>query len=201
MTLEKVVRRLDAHEPTLADDPGHEGFRAAVAIVLLQPEGTEAGGAPPEVLFIERALREGDPWSGHMAFPGGRAEPRDSDIAATAARETAEEVGLELRAPIGRLDDFSGSRAARPQPLVVSPFVYTIRERPELVTNYEVNSTVWVPITALLDPRHAHDYRYQRSEFGGSFPSIRYDGYTIWGMTYRILGSFFDLFGRSIPQP
>jgi 8-oxo-dGTP pyrophosphatase MutT (NUDIX family) len=194
MKLEVIRKRLDRHAPALAD-PREEAWRAAVALILHEPPGED-----PEVLFIERARREGDPWSGQMAFPGGRFEPRDSDMAATATRETAEEVGLELGPPIARLDDFDGSRSARPRGLVVSAFVYTIEERPELVLSYEVNSTVWVPLPVLLDPGSSRPYCFEREEFGGTFPSIHYDGYIIWGLTYRILGSFFEVLGASLPS-
>ena len=62
--------------------------RAAVALVLRGP--AEA----PGILFIKRASRDGDPWSGQMAFPGGRYDPADESEKETAIRETEEEVFL-----------------------------------------------------------------------------------------------------------
>ncbi|NNL85157.1 MAG: NUDIX domain-containing protein, partial [Myxococcales bacterium] len=53
--------------------------------------------AHTEVLFIERARHPDDPWSGHMALPGGRLDPVDASLRAAAERETREEVGVELR--------------------------------------------------------------------------------------------------------
>ncbi|KAL8841787.1 MAG: hypothetical protein Q9170_000820 [Blastenia crenularia] len=50
----------------------------------------------PEVLFIKRAARQGDRWTSHIAFPGGRRDPEDEDDAATSVRETQEEIGLDL---------------------------------------------------------------------------------------------------------
>ena len=49
-----------------------------------------------EALFIKRAARVGDRWTGHIALPGGKREPADSDDRATSSRETREETGLEL---------------------------------------------------------------------------------------------------------
>ena len=99
LSLSEIRRVLAAHEPvTLATEGNHQ---AAVAVVLRDAKGT------PELLLIERARREGDPWSGHMAFPGGRLDPTDSDPRSAAERETLEEVGVRLaRAEsLGRLDE------------------------------------------------------------------------------------------------
>ena len=76
----RVREVLGGSLPVGIDPPGP--FAAAVAAILRQaPSGLE-------VLFIKRAERDGDPWSGHMAFPGGRREPHDSDLYSTALRET-----------------------------------------------------------------------------------------------------------------
>lgn len=187
-----LIRTLvEAHSPTLVEKTDAGQMVAAVALVFHQP----AGGAP-ELLFIERAKKEGDPWSGQMAFPGGRRDPRDPDIAATASRETLEEVGVRLDPPIGRLDDFSGSRNPRVGPLVVSPFVYELAERPLLVPNVEVQSTVWIPVPWILHPDSSFDYPFEREGYTGTFPAIRFDRYTVWGLTYRILGNLFAVLGR-----
>ena len=191
LDLPRIRARVEAHRPVLATGVGDGHMVAAVALVFHQPAGGE-----PELLFIERARKEGDPWSGQMAFPGGRRDPRDPDSAATAARETLEEVGLRLAAPFGRLDDFSGSRNPRVPPLVVSPYLFEVAERPALVPNVEVQSTVWIPVPWILSPDSNFDYEFQREEFTGSFPAIRYDRYTVWGLTYRILASLFGVLGR-----
>jgi 8-oxo-dGTP pyrophosphatase MutT (NUDIX family) len=194
-SLDLIRSRVAVHVPRLAaTDDAH--FEAAVAIVVHQ-----APNASPELLFIERAIREGDPWSGQMAFPGGRREPRDPHLERTAARETHEEVGIRLGAPIGRLDDFEGTRASEQRKIVVAPFVYEVRSRPPITANCEVRSAVWIPTPHLLDPGSARSYRFQRSEFGGTFPAIEYEGYTVWGLTYRILQDFFSVLGKELFHP
>ena len=192
LDLAMIRARIAAHRPTLAEPPSDDRpLLAAVALVFHQPPG----GAP-ELLFIERARKEGDPWSGQMAFPGGRHDPSDADISATAAREAFEEVGVALDRPFGRLDDFAGSRNPRVPPLVVSAFAYEARERPALVPNVEVQSTVWIPVPWILHPDSSYDYRFERPEFSGTFPAIRFEGYTVWGLTYRILANLFEVLGR-----
>ncbi|HMA21711.1 MAG TPA: NUDIX domain-containing protein, partial [Gemmatimonadaceae bacterium] len=76
----RLLERIGSHTPVEVDEPGVR--RAAVALILrLAPETTE-----PEILFIQRAHYETDPWSGQVAFPGGREEPGDESLARTAIR-------------------------------------------------------------------------------------------------------------------
>ena len=65
---------------------------AAVALIVDTARSTQ----DPDIVFIERAAHEGDPWSGHVAFPGGRCESEDDGPSATAVRETREEIGIDL---------------------------------------------------------------------------------------------------------
>lgn len=193
--LELIRGRVAGYEPVLLSrNPGE--LEASVALILHQrPE------AAPEILLIERAVREGDPWSGQMAFPGGRRSPEDRDVCMTAVRETFEEVGLALERPIGRLDDTEGSGALPRNRLVVSCFVFEIGERPGMRHSPEVQDAVWVPLPHLVDPCSAVEYEFDSDGLGGTFPAVRYRRYTVWGLTYRILGGFLELLGHPLPSP
>jgi len=167
--------------------------RAAVAIVLSDI------GPGPEVLFIERAERAGDPWSGHMAFPGGRVDPSDVDARAAAERETREEVGLDLAVAesLGRLDDLRGMRLV--VPLVLSAFVYRLDVRAPVVPNYEVRDAFWVPFADLFDPSRHVGHRWA----GMRWPGVRVrdpDRPVVWGLTYRLLESLFATVGVAMPR-
>lgn len=130
-----------------------------------------------------------------MALPGGRHDDTDEDLAATAIRETHEEVGVVLGEPLARLDDVHGRTIAN----AVSTFVFTVPQRPELVLSpREVNAAVWIPVATLFDPASAVRYRYLGF---GSFPAIEYRGHIVWGLTYRILEHFAESLGRELARP
>jgi 8-oxo-dGTP pyrophosphatase MutT (NUDIX family) len=192
--LDEIRSRLARYAPRTLDPS--EARRAAVSVVLRQA----AGG--PELLFIERAKRAGDPWSGHMAFPGGRMEPADATPRSAAERETFEEVGIALDAAdhFGRLDDLEGRHAGRPVELVISAFVYGVGEVGPLVPSDEVEEALWVPIGALTDPARHVDYAYPPAH-GAVYPGIVIGDPTrhvVWGLTFRFLQGFFEALGRPL---
>lgn len=172
--------------------------RAAVAMVLRDGDGGDA-----EVLLIERARRRGDPWSGHMAFPGGRMEPGDPSVRAAASREAREEVGIELgRADVlGRLDDLERRHAGGPKALVISGFVFHHPDPEPLAANEEVEAAFWVPLLYLTDPDRHVARRF--SDAGGlTLPGIvvgNPERHVVWGLTYRFLEIFFGAVGQPFP--
>ena len=193
--LQHIKNVLDAHEPALVDDARS---RAAVALVLRPPRRTAEG---PRVLLIRRAIVEGDPWSGHVAFPGGRVDPADGGPRHTAEREAAEEVGLDLASAerLGRLDDLAG----RSIPIVVSAFVYGLAEAPPLHFSREVVAASWVPFSDLLDPARHVSERFDYQGHVLEVPAIDTGigpGPPLWGLTYRFLELFLGMLDHPLPE-
>jgi 8-oxo-dGTP pyrophosphatase MutT (NUDIX family) len=154
--------------------------------VILSPD-------PDSILLIRRAERAGDPWSGHMALPGGRQDPVDPDLMTTAIRETSEEVGLVLRPNqlAGSLDDVVPRTPVLP-PIAVRPYVFLLDRRPELVLNPEVAAADWVPLDLLLHPETYHTVRLEIRGEDREFPAYRVEEAVVWGMTERILSGLLD---------
>ncbi len=146
------------------------------------------------MLLIERAMRDGDPWSGHMALPGGHVEPSDLDLAATAERETLEEVGLDLRQAGERLGRLSDCMPVRGVPIAVRPFVYLLRELPSLTLSAEVRRALWVPVGPLLRGEQRTTYAMTRAAQRFDFPAWDLGGSVVWGLTYGVLDEFFRRF-------
>ena len=190
--LEQVRAALLAHEAGRVPDA--VAARAAVALVLRQ------GAAGLELLFIRRADDPRDPWSGQMAFPGGRAEPGDPELRATAIRETLEEIGLDLARRgeyLGALDEVRAMARLRPLDLAITPFVFHLRGEAALTVGEEVESVHWLPLAGLLSLEARSSYEYRHDGGVLSFPCLRLEGVVIWGLTYRMLGSFTSLLAPS----
>lgn len=187
------LRRRMARRPAPAWPAGRVDLRAAVAAILRQ---TARG---PELLLIRRAERAGDPWSGHMALPGGRYEPGDENDWMTAVRETREEVGIDLLAGgeyLGALDPVAPQ--ATGASLAVQPFVWIVPPTTEAFPNNEVAGAHWVPLTELWEPGAAVEFLHHAS--GRRFPALQCRGGTVWGLTHRILLQLFQHF-EGDPSP
>jgi 8-oxo-dGTP pyrophosphatase MutT (NUDIX family) len=163
-----------------------DAIQCGVALVLV-PD-------PDAILIIRRADRAGDPWSGQMGLPGGRRDPLDSDLLATARRETLEEVGVPLESSrmLGPLDDVA-PRMPVPRRVLVRPYVFALPQRPALTLSEEVAEAIWAEVAEL---RRAETYREIRLLLRGeerSFPAYHLGPYAVWGLTERIITPMLQL--------
>jgi 8-oxo-dGTP pyrophosphatase MutT (NUDIX family) len=187
LSIEDLRARLETHGDAAGHRDRRRGWQAATAIVVAPDE------AGPAVAMIRRAERHGDRWSGDMALPGGTRDAADPDLAATAARETREEVGIDPGPPVARLPDQTGRLSGG----TVASFAHVLDERPPLVPDpREVAEALWVPLAHLTSEQAATRHRWG----GVPFPAIEYEGRVIWGLTHRILGTFLDAVGLSLAQ-
>lgn len=172
--------------------------RAAVALVF--------AGFPDDLALclIQRVTRGGDPWSGQMAFPGGRAEDHDGTPRDVAERETLEEVGLDLAAAefLGPLDELYIRHSGRVTRDVLSPFGYYAGDLlPELQPcPDEVAAAFWVPVRHIWDRANWTFFDWERGGKPVRLPGIAYEGKVIWGLTYMILMSLGEAAGRLLPS-
>jgi len=171
--------------------------RSAVAMILQVREGEL------HILMIKRAEREGDPWSGHMAYPGGRMDKTDANGYEVAVRETAEEVGLILGAKdecIGRLSDLNARPYRGTFGMAVSPFVFRLDREVTFTPNHEVAEIVWVPLEFLLDTDNREEMIWDYKGARIPVPCYRYEGRCIWGLSLMMLDELLDLVEGKNPK-
>jgi len=186
-TLPHIRTALAQHEPKFVE-PKATTRQAAVAIIM---RDTSNG---PEMLFIQRAIKEDDPWSGHMAFPGGHKDPVDESLQDAARRETLEETGFSLHNSdyLGALDHQHAQPRGRVLDMLIAPHVFQIEGDPVFTPNYEVAEVVWAPLQAMAT-NQLHDT--ETKPMAGT-PTVLNGyrlarGHFVWGLTYRMLKTFF----------
>jgi len=162
---------------------------AAIALVLRIGALME-----PELLLIKRAEWQDDPWSGHVACPGGRQEPGDRDLVHTAMRETWEETGVHLERVgrvLGTLDDISPRTPVLP-PIAIRPFVVAVPSAVEIVQSSEVAAAFWVPVSALREATAWGLGTVQVRGVAREVTTFTHGDYMVWGLTERVLRQLLD---------
>lgn len=195
-TIERIRQALSRHTPQLSERD-ESCAEAAVSLVLA------GSGEDLALCAIRRAEHPLDPWSGHMALPGGRKDPADADPRAAAERETWEEVGLTLAAPhhLGTLSDVLIRIGGTDRRMILSPFVYYVGEEPPpFAPSEEVAEAYWIPLAHLWDPKNASHLEWERSGARLQYPAIRFGEHSIWGITFRVLTLFSDVLDAPLPH-
>ncbi len=165
-------------QPLNSAQPKEEA--AAVTLLLVESEN--------QILLVERKERIGDPWSGQMAFPGGRFEIEDKTLLNTAVREAKEEVGVDLQGRlIGKLADVvPGNRPG----LLIAPFVSLWYGKPKIQLSIEeLENHFWIELEELHESYRSRKIPLLNREM----QSYLCAGHIVWGLTARILEMFFEL--------
>lgn len=185
--LSRLARRLASR--TSVDAVPTAGSRLAAVSAVLRVVDDE-----PELLFIKRAELERDPWSGHMAFPGGRLEPGDASLEGTAVRETQEELALDLSRGrmLGRLDDLAPRSRSLP-PIIIRPFIAVVEPNVAVVPSEEVAAAFWVPLSTLRHVDAQAEYVLDVNGQCARFPAYRVHQHIVWGLTERIVRQLLSL--------
>ncbi|MBT3604573.1 MAG: CoA pyrophosphatase, partial [Candidatus Latescibacteria bacterium] len=175
----QIQTALQSHQPKLFAESDKK--QAAVAVIL-HPTHEDL-----QILFIERAAHPKDPWSGHIAFPGGTIEPEDTNLQQTAERETQEELSLDLSNTnfLGQLDDVTGATL----PVQVSAYVYAINNLPQLCPNEEVCEVFWASYHDITDSARLQTLQLKNWHPLKEVPAIDLLGPNrpvLWGLTYRL---------------
>jgi 8-oxo-dGTP pyrophosphatase MutT (NUDIX family) len=184
---------------SLAERPGRtveagQGVRRAAILLALRARRD----GEPELLMIKRAEAEGDPWSGHIACPGGRMEPGDRDLAETAVRETREETGVDVERDgrlLGHLDDLS-PRSPTLAPIVIRPYVALVRSDVAIMPSHEVALAFWVPLSALRAREAWGTGTVYVRGADRTVSAFRHGEHTVWGLTERVLRQFLQYVGE-----
>ena len=184
--LREVTARLGRQSPRRVREP--EAREAAVGLILVP------GSSGLDLLFIRRAERAEDPWSGHMALPGGRRDAGDVALVDTACRETLEETGISLlpSSLLGELDDLFPDIKVLP-PVVVRPFVFGLPTRPRIESSDEVAAHLWVSLQTLRASASATEVEVRGQRL--TVDAYVVGEHVIWGMTQRIVAPFLERIG------
>lgn len=171
-----LSRALYSPQP-LSPDTRH----AAVAMIL---------SADKRILMMQRAKHEKDPWSGHMAFPGGGYETSDASLIQTAQRECQEEMGIDLAQEgvyLGALN-----RMNHPK-ICVDAFVYQVEKEPLVTINHEVEAYFWISLVDLVSEKYRGTIEHSFQGSLHTFPAIHlpHIPVPIWGISLGFLDQLF----------
>jgi len=184
LSIEAIGKGLESYQYRARSNADADKWAGVAALLRPADTGTE-------VLLIQRSDQPGDPWSGHMALPGGRAIDEDPSIRHTAERETFEEVGIDLANVgqyLGRLDDIAAVGRGKRINLTIAPHVFATPANVETVANpREVQNILWIPLRELAAKTHRSEMTYEYDGMSLRLPCWRWQEHVVWGLTYNIL--------------
>ena len=161
--------------------------RSAVAIVI-------TSSPPYQALFIKRAIRKGDPWSGDIAFPGGKKQSEDKSSLETALRELKEETGLipSDTTPIYRLNDRITRVHHKNLPMTISPWIFQTEAAEQVKLNHESTDFMWINLCDFTNPDYQSHLTW-KTRFGDfTMPTVDIAEHRIWGLTLSMIRSMIN---------
>lgn len=184
LSANSIAKRLDRYPPRRW--PGRHWVARCGVVLLMADHDSQGRPMPPALLMMQRAERPGDPWSGHVSFPGGRVDASDASTRAAALRELQEETGFDPSLglePIGRLSDRLTREHGRRRPMVISPYVYRTRCAVELQPGPEAAALWWVPLSQLMSPLRRKRMTWRLAHVPIRLACIDLDHARLWGLS------------------
>lgn len=201
ISLDALSVRLQAYRPRRL--PGRQWVARCGVVLLIAEHGVGAADNAPSLLLMRRAERHGDPWSGHVSFPGGRVDPSDASTRAAALRELQEETGISASGdqllPIGRLSDVLTREHGRNRPMVVTPYVYRTAHALALVPNREAAHLWWEPMAHLLAPERRRPLVWRVAGLPLRLSSVDVGDARLWGLSLMMLNELIRAGGWKAP--
>jgi 8-oxo-dGTP pyrophosphatase MutT (NUDIX family) len=153
-----------------------ESLDANAAVVVL----LRATNQDFQVLFVKRAEKSGDPWSGQTALPGGKRNPEDRNLKETAFRETLEETRINLFEGCRFLGAMEVETTQKPE-MNILPFVVLLEKEQAIKLNEELTEYFWVPLKELAKHKGTVKFSF------GEYSAYIIENHIIWGLTYKIM--------------
>jgi len=164
---------------------------AVVAILLWDEPGRSL-----QTLLVQRAEREGDPWSGQIGLPGGRVKQAVESPRAALHREVEEEVGIRLEEFGVELGSLSVGHPMRRIEMRVQPWVYGLKIKPEVRLGSEIADSLWVNLLELPSKKKMSDITIRNQPW--SVESYFVEGRVVWGFTYTVLTELLPILEASL---
>lgn len=140
-----------------------------------------------ELLFVKRTETPTDPWSGQIAFPGGKRSPSDNDLKETIIRETCEETNINLRNACKLLGTLDPIQSIRRPKIQILPFVVLQLKEQKIELNDELENFFWIPVREL--PKNNGTKQYLSKEY----PAYVLENNVVWGITYKITSKLISM--------
>ena len=178
MDHKRIIEKLSK---TLKQTTGDLDVQAAV-VVLLKTNGQDF-----QVLFVKRAEKSTDPWSGQTALPGGKRNPEDRNMKETVVRETVEETSINILEGYRFLGAMEPLRSTQKPEMKILPFVVLQEKEQQIKLNEELTEYFWIPLNELVHNKRSVKFRFEE------YPAYIIENNVIWGLTYKIMHKLLTL--------
>jgi 8-oxo-dGTP pyrophosphatase MutT (NUDIX family) len=160
----------------------NEGGQVEAVVAILLWDEAERG---MQTLLVQRAEREGDPWSGQIGLPGGRVKQGVEAPRTALHREVEEEVGIKVEDVGVELGSLSVGHPMRRMEMGVQPWVYGLRMKPRVSIGPEIAGSFWVNLAELPSKKKMSEITIRNQPW--NVESFVVEGKIVWGFTYRVL--------------